>query len=300
MKCRALPALALACLAPLLSGFSAGASFEASADVGGGGGYSFVGSSTSHGLDCASCHQSNATQGRLTLASNPPGLFDRGYVPGATYLVAVKLAEEVKGLERNGACQGEQGGCNRNGFVAEFLGPDGAPAGQLCTDSGQLLETGCDNDAGQETTLFGGARAVSGVSLEQPKLCDGAASAASGGCIDVAALQAAGKSKSEIDQVLLAAVRGRVSWHFRWRAPQGSAPVALHLGAVDGDGGVGSLPGLNDYYGDVVYAVHRSLPAQGADGQAAQDPAAAGCGARAAAAPGSWLLALWADRKSVV
>lgn len=289
----------LAALAPWLCGFSAGASFESSAEVGGGGGYTFVGSPTSHGLDCSSCHQGAASAGRLTLASSPPGLFDRGYVPGTTYLVAVRLAEEVKGLERNGACAAGQGGCNRNGFVAEFLGPQGQPSGALCTDSGVLGAQGCDNDAGQETTLFAGARAVSGVSLAQPQLCSGDPARDPQGCVDVAALQAAGKSQGEIDAALAAAVKGRTSWHFRWRAPQGSAPVAFHLGAVDGDGGPGALPGLNDYYGDVVYAVHRTLPAEGS----AAEPEA-GCAAGAAASPASawpWaaaLAALWARRRA--
>ena len=274
MKLHFFAAIGLTAVGPLLCGFSAGSSFETSADVGGGGGYTFVGSSTSHGLDCASCHQSNATSGRLSLASNPPGLFDRGFVPGTNYLIAVRLAQEVKGLDRNGTCEAEQGGCNRNGFVAEFLGQNGQPIGQLCTDNGVLSDQGCDNDAGKETTLFSGAKAVSGVSLEQPTICSGSAGQDPPGCVDVAALQAAGKSQSEIDKILLSAVKGRTSWHFRWRAPQSGAAVAFHLGAVDGDGGVGTSPNLNDYSGDVVYAVHRSVPVEGSAAEVA-----AGCGA---------------------
>lgn len=283
MKLRFFAAFGLAAVAPLLSGFSAGSSFETSADVGGGGGYTFVGSSTSHGLDCASCHQSNSTSGRLSLASNPPGLFDRGYVPGTSYLIAVRLAQEVKGLERNGACEAEQGGCNRNGFVAEFLGQNGQPIGQLCTDNGVLSDQGCDNDAGQETTLFSGARAVSGVSLEQPTICGSSAGQDPPGCVDVAALQAAGKSQSEIDKILVSAVKGRTSWHFRWQAPQNGTPVAFHLGAVDGDGGIGTSPNLNDYNGDVVYAVHRAVPVEGA---AVEE--AASCGAAGPRPIGGW------------
>lgn len=298
MKLHFIAAFGLAAAAPLLCGFSAGSSFETSADVGGGGGYTFVGSSTSHGLDCASCHQSTATSGRLSLASNPPGLFDRGFVPGTDYLVAVRLAQEVKGLDRNGACEAEQGGCNRNGFVAEFLGQNGQPTGQLCTDSGVLSDQGCDNDAGQQTTLFSGARAVSGVSLEQPTICGSGGGQDPPGCVDVAALQAAGKSQSEIDKILLSAVKGRTSWHFRWRAPQNSTPVAFHLGAVDGDGGVGTSPNLNDYNGDIVYAVHLSVPVEGS----AAEPAP-GCGASSPRSSQGWtamlaaaVLALFARR----
>lgn len=266
------PLLALLATTPWLWGFSSASMFEAAADHGGGGGYTYVGSATSHELDCTSCHQGSTPGGKLALASEPPGLFERGFVPGTTYAILVRLATEVRGLDHNGTCQPDVGGCNRNGFVAEFLGANQQPAGQLCTDSGVLTDQGCDGESGAETTLFSGARAVSGVSLQQPRVCNAAVTS---DCIDVPALIQAGKTQDEVNQILLSSVKGKTSWYFRWKAPQTSTAVAFHLGAVDGDGGTAVTPEHNDYFGDVTYAVHRTLYPEGMAPPADQ----AACGA---------------------
>jgi len=251
---------ALAASTPFLVGFSAASMFETSADQGGGGGLTYVGSPTSHGLTCGACHQGGAAGGGLALASDPAGLFVTGFVPGTTYVIAVRLAPERKGMERNGACKAEQGGCNRNGFVAEFLAGNLDPAGKLCTDSGNLTDQGCDSDAGKETTLLSKARAVSGLSLAQPAICG---PGVLGDCIDVAGLMAAGKTQDEVDQLLMAAVKGRTEWRFQWRAPQTLGPVSFRLGAVDGDGGTRVTDAHNDYYGDDVYVFDRTLWPEG-------------------------------------
>lgn len=252
--------LAALVLWPFLSGFSAGAMFETSADLGGGGGLTYTGSATAHGLTCSACHQGAAPAGSLKLQSAPAGLFDDGFEPGTTYTISVQLSPEQKGLARNGACEAEMGGCNRNGFVAEFLNGNGLPAGQLCVDGGKWTGQGCDSDAGKQTTLFAYARAVSGVSLQQPEVCaPGGPRRASSTCLDVDALLASGKTKAEVDQLLKSAVRGRTTWEFQWLAPQTSGAVAFHLGAVDGDGGTTLSPNHNDYYGDDVYVVAKTL-----------------------------------------
>ncbi len=293
--------LVLLAAAPWLCGFSSVSMFEAAADHGGGGGYTFVGSPTSHDLDCTSCHQGSTAGGQLALASDPPGLFERGFVPGTTYAILVRLVAEVRGLDRNGTCQPDAGGCNRNGFVAEFLGGNHQPAGQLCSDTGQLSEQGCDSDSGAETTLFTGGRAVSGVSLQQPQACGGNLTS---DCIDIQALIQAGKTQDEINQLLLASVKGRTSWHFLWKAPLTTTAVAFHLGAVDGDGGTQVTPEHNDYFGDATYSVHRTLYPEGmapADQQAAcgaspvGSPSSAHAGALLAAAT-AWLARIFRRR----
>lgn len=288
--------LSLLAASPLLWGFSSASMFETAADHGGGGGYTFVGSATSHELDCTSCHQGSTADGKLALASEPPGLFERGFVPGTTYAILVRLVSEVRGLEHNGACQPDIGGCNRNGFVAEFLGPDHQPAGQLCTDTGILRDQGCDGESGAQTTLFSGARAVSGVSLQQPQVCSPAVAS---DCIDIPALIQAGKTQDQIDQILLSSVKGKTSWYFRWKAPITSTAVAFHLGAVDGDGGTTVTPEHNDYFGDVTYAVHRTLYPEGMAPpaeQAACGAARVGSGATGLAFAGLAAVSLWLAR----
>lgn len=245
---------------PAFAGFSSAAAFEVSANLGGGGGMTFVGSPTSHALSCTACHQGPAPTGAVVINANSPRLFSAGYVPGERYEFAVLLKPERQGLDRNGACEADKGGCNRNGFVAEFLGGDGQPIGQLCTDSGDLTDQGCSEDSGHETSLFGSARAVSGLSQSQPAICG---TGVTEDCIDVAALLAAGKTQDEVDQVLVAAVKGRTSWRFQWRAPNSTGPVYFHLGVVDGDGGTRVSADHNDYYGDDTYVVARTVWPEG-------------------------------------
>ncbi len=273
--------LALAAATPLLVGFSATAAFETSADLGGGGGMSFTGSPVSHGLTCATCHQGPAPTGGVGLASDPPGLFSKGFQRGALYRVTVRLSPERKGLDRNGKCTGHLGGCNRNAFVAEFLVDNGLPAGQLCTDTGVLSQSGCDNESGKETTLFSYARAVGGISMKDPELCGAGVTS---NCLDLT-----GMSDEQAAAAIGAAVTARTNWTFQWRAPSASVPVQFWLGLVDGDGGTKVTTDHNDYFGDDTYLISRTLWPEGQEPPAA----ATGCGAARVPMPGLGLVGLW-------
>ena len=248
---RAGAVLSLLACAPILAGFSATSAFESSAEVGGGGGMAFTGSASSHGLSCKNCHQGTGAAGGVGLASVPPGLFSTGYVPDTVDRIAVRLQPERKGLDRNGKCVGHLGGCNRNAFVAEFLGKNAIPVGQLCTDSGVLGASGCDNESGTQTTLFSYGRAVGGISLKDPAICGGPVTA---DCVDVAGL-----SYDQAATAIGAAVTGRTAWEFQWRSPSDGQPVGFWLGVVDGDGGTRVTTDHNDYYGDDTYLISRTL-----------------------------------------
>jgi hypothetical protein len=252
---------AVLCLAPLCAAFSSSAAFEMSSSVGGGDGVPYTGSSTGHGMDCMSCHQGTQRQAGIELTSVPAGLFEQGFVPGMMYAVTVRIAQETRGLARNGGCAEGQGGCNRNGFVAEWLGAGGSAAGTLCVDGAAITAGVCDSTSGAETTLFAAGAAVSGLSLQQPQMCD---SGHTQDCIDVPAMRAAGQSEADITKAVRAALQGRTNWTFQWLAPaQPDGPVSLYLGVVDGDGGTRVDPSHNDYYGDEVYMLQRTVYAEG-------------------------------------
>lgn len=248
--------LGLLVLYPLLTAFSDTAMFETSADKGGGGGLTFVGSPSSHGLTCVACHQHGNNTGGVSISSDPASLFTAGFVPGATYAITVRLDPERQGLERNGACAAEHGGCNRNGFIGEFLGGSYLPAGQLCTDSGTLGADGCDGDVGHETMLLSHARAVSGLAIQEPVVCG---PQVVGDCVDVQGMLGSGMTQADVDKALMSGVKGRTVWHFQWRAPLESSPVSFHLGAVDGDGGARVTEDHNDFYNDDVYLMSKTL-----------------------------------------
>ncbi len=262
--------------------FSSTSLFDAPTSVGGGAGYPFTGSPTSHSMSCATCHQGSVRdQEGVDLWSVPEGLFDVGYEPGQTYAIHVRLRQERRGLSNNHACAPEAGGCNRNGFVAEFLDAGHKPVGALCADGGTLGGDGsCSDSAGTTTTLLGAHTAISGNSLAQPAVCGNGVSQ---DCVDVAGLTAAGKSQAEIHAALAAGVSGRTIWAFQWRAPAADVVAAtLWLGAVDGDGGVSVDPAHNDFLGDEVLLLKTPLWARG------HAPAAAAVGgcSSAPAAPG--------------
>ena len=261
MNPRPLLAFAAVALALGSAGFSSTALFEEPASVGGGAGLPYTGSPTAHGLSCASCHQGAVRSDNVDLWSVPEGLFESGYVSGTTYTIHLRLSQEHRGLDRNGACPPHAGGCNRNGFVAEFLAAPGGTMGALCTDQGSWDETGsCLDPAGPTTALMAQKTAISGHSLAQPQVCS---PSVVGDCVDVAAMQAAGASQAEIDAALVATVRGRTAWSFQWRAPlatESAAPSGtFYLGVVDGDGGISVDPAHNDYFGDEVVLLQRDV-----------------------------------------
>lgn len=248
----------------LLSGFSSAATFELDAQEGGGGGYLYTGSPTSHGMGCAVCHQGGEGGVEVQLSSEPPGLFELGYEEGRVYTIALKLGGEQRGVARNGGCLADEGGCNRNLFLAEMLSDQGAPSGTLCADGGDLSQGACDVESGKETSIMLDGGAIAGHSLEVPTLCEGAGGGPPG-CVDVATMQLAGLSGEQVAQAVRDRIKARVDWRFGWRAPKRSrARVHLYLGLVDGDGGTAIDPKFADYYGDATAMVHRVIPSTAA------------------------------------
>ena len=227
-------------------------------------------------MSCATCHQVSVRSDGVDLWSVPEGLFDVGYDPGQTYEVHVRLRQEQFGLSNNHACTAEAGGCNRNGFVAEFLSATHAPVGSLCADGGTFATDGsCSDSAGATTTLLASHAGISGNSQVQPKVCGNGVTT---DCVDVAGMTAAGKSQAEINAALSAAVNGRTIWAFQWRAPPADVKAAtLWLGAVDGNGGVSVDPAHNDFLGDEVLLLRQPLWARGFEPAAS---ASGGCSAQ--------------------
>lgn len=90
---------------------------------GGGARSFFTGSPRFSGYDCSMCHLGEHDRTRLTLVSDPPELLETGrYVPGARYVVTVKLEDAARGATSS---------ADRNSFVAEVLAAEDAPAGVL-------------------------------------------------------------------------------------------------------------------------------------------------------------------------
>ena len=276
---------------PLLMGFSSASSFDLAAELGGGGGYAFTGSPSSHGLSCAMCHQaSGPSQATLSVHSLPAGLLENGYAPGQVYLIDVKLVGEARGLERNGGCPQGLAGCNRNGMAAEIVDDRGAPVGLLCPIGVGVDDNACPTDADFGTALIAGAHALVGQSQSAPELC-GQPNAHPDTCLDVTALRAQGQSAEAIDALIRSQVHGSTSWRFAWRAPRGyRGSVRLWLAGVDGDGGVSFDPVYATYEGDTVMVRVLELRSQEA---APAAPAADGCSARSQGpAPGALALVL--------
>jgi hypothetical protein len=274
-----------------LTGFSDPAVFDISADAGGGGGYTFTGSARSHGMSCAVCHQGSRPAPSVLLKSTPASLFETGYAPGTTYQISVTLSEEQLGLTRNGRCAGGKP-CNRNAFVIEMLHADGAVAGQLCPLDGFEADGSCATSNANEVSVIGGGAALVGDSLSAPSLCT--PDLAEDSCIDLVALYAAGRSEQEVNEIILAQVKGQTHWQFLWRAPPiNSEQVQLFLGLVDGDGGSSVDPAFGDYAGDSVTTIQRILPPAdgGLNGRKPSDGgSAAGCAIGHEGAPGPGVL----------
>ncbi|GEM_PF-2424492 len=242
------------------SGYSSAALFETPASQGGGEGLLYTGSATSHGMHCGSCHQGDVRHSGAKVTADPASLFATGYEPAKRYTITVAIDAESRGLDRQGACEEGQGGCNRNGFMAELVGDHGAAIGTLCADGGTIGDNGCDQSSGKESSIVGGGKAVGGHSLKLPELC---LEPGDTNCFDMAAQKAAGKTPAEINAALKAAIKGRTSWRFVWRAPDSSQPVNLFIGVVDGDGGNTVDPHHNDYVGDTVLLVNRRILREG-------------------------------------
>ncbi len=119
-------------LLALVLAFSDPGAFLAPADLGGGGGNHFTGSPSSH-FDCTVCHD-RASDLKLEVASDPSGLFDKGYTPGQRYTLTFSLSDKGKvagfGAEldtRGGAATGSFTLVPADGDFVCLDGPNDAP-----------------------------------------------------------------------------------------------------------------------------------------------------------------------------
>lgn len=103
-----------------LCAFHPGASFEKSANEGGGGGLYYTGAIRGKGYDCSICHVDPARDIDVELTSMPSGLAAGAYTPGATYTLTVTMRGEHRGF---GAVS------NQNTVLAEVVTDSDATAG---------------------------------------------------------------------------------------------------------------------------------------------------------------------------
>ena len=127
----------------LLCGFHQPATFEASINDGGGNRVYFDGSPRQRGYDCSACH--TLGEHRITALV----AFPASYQPSTAYTISVALAGEHAGIATAN---------NQNGFVAETVSDDGAPAGVLAPD-GDATTTSIDDGAviageGRDLTMW--------------------------------------------------------------------------------------------------------------------------------------------------
>jgi MYXO-CTERM domain-containing protein len=118
-------------LLPLLFGFHQPATFEASANDGGGNRMYFDGSPRQKSYDCSACHD----DGTGSISVRIEGVTD-SYAPGMAYTITVALVGEHAGF---GTAN------NQNGFVAEFVDDSKQPVGALATpdvDKVELINDG--------------------------------------------------------------------------------------------------------------------------------------------------------------
>ncbi len=116
--------------------FHPAASFEKTANEGGGGGVYFTGSSRHKGYDCSICHVDPSGIIDIRVTSNPPDLAAGTYVPGETYSIDVALIGEHRGF-------GSQS--NPNTFLAELVSGTGVPLSgftEVDLDLFELLDGG--------------------------------------------------------------------------------------------------------------------------------------------------------------
>jgi hypothetical protein len=115
-------ALAVVAYAPAAWGFHAGNVFDKPAGAGGGGGLFYAGAPQEHGWNCSACHTESEGRIRVALSADPPELLQSfRFEPKKTYALVATLEGEHAGA----------GPSNFNALVVAFVGPDGAPAGEI-------------------------------------------------------------------------------------------------------------------------------------------------------------------------
>lgn len=128
-----------------LAGFHPAASFEKSANQGGGGDLFYTGALRGKGYDCAICHVDPAAQIAIELVSEPP--LAGAYTPGVEHAITLTMVGEHRGF---GAV------ANRNTFLAEVVTDADVSAGSFAADLDRFELVDGDrvlaSAAGAETT----------------------------------------------------------------------------------------------------------------------------------------------------
>jgi hypothetical protein len=220
-QCRSWIAIALAALPSVAHGFADATQFFAnpalphSATLGASAeGLYFTGAPRVSSLACQSCHVGTPGVVGLRLNADDPSLFTSGYQPGTGYTLQIELTHEIQGLQ--------------------YDTPD-----HHCTDVGAQTYVQCNNNGfALEIDAAGGALAKSFVADSSTLLAPDGDAVFSGRQYD------ATDPKSILNN-------GATAWTFRWTAPPaGTGTLAVYVGAVDGNGGSGTVANDQDPYGD--------------------------------------------------
>jgi hypothetical protein len=124
--------------------FHPAASFDESANEGGGGGMHFTGAPRGKGYDCSICHVDSAATIEARVELDPA--VNGAYQPGQTYQVAVSLVGEHRGFGAAG---------NQNSFMAELVDDTGAHAGSVGDLGERIRMVGDGNVIGGEPLAAG-------------------------------------------------------------------------------------------------------------------------------------------------
>jgi hypothetical protein len=157
-------------------------------------------------LRCSSCHIDNRKlQGKISVEIDTKPAWrdqdgERGYEPGRTYDVTVRMIGEHRG-----------DGTDNNGMTLTIEDREGATAGVFIADVGGRSDS--------EACLLSGA--------ENPLLVEPTQTQTTAILADCRAVVSIARARDE---------QPRTRWHFKWIAPAaGTGDVVIYLGTVDGD-----------------------------------------------------------------
>ena len=213
----------------------------------------FTGAPRFAGLDCSACHTEGRKDIALHLDADDGSLFTRGYQPGQVYELVVRLRRESAGLDYSSpTCTEVSAGdafvpCNNNNFALEIdqeLGPLAGP-GVFCSRPPVDGHCPSADETTDEVLLAPDGDAVFGNRTHDPG----------------------------DDRIVTR--NGATSWRLWWTAPpEGTGPLKIFIGAVDGNGGGGTVDDNQDPTGDDTV---RGVIAIGEAGAPLDLSAAAGC-----------------------
>jgi hypothetical protein len=263
--------LALAALPSSARAFPTGSQFDSDPiSSAGGGGVHFTGGPGFPLGTCSSCHQDGPQRVGVVLEADDPSLFSAGYAPRHLYRMRVVLQGEGRGLDFNGParCGGDSADtfvpCNSNGFALEVDDSLSQTAGSLCPSP--------------PTAPSGG----------KGPGCERARGAVTFASMDGTTIHSTGYlEKDTTNKIDAGYENGATSWDFYWTAPPaGTGPVTFHVGAVDGNGGLGTYDVPQDLLGDDTAQAHIDV---GEAGGVPLVASTAGCtvGARSASLGGA-------------